>query len=67
MIICSCNVIREQDLRAACREEFETAEEVLGHLGCRFQCGKCSDYVEAMLTCPLDGAVKSIMASCKQL
>ncbi|MFN7612329.1 MAG: bacterioferritin-associated ferredoxin [Alphaproteobacteria bacterium] len=52
MIICSCNVLRERDLEAACLEGFETAEQVLGHLGCRIQCGKCTDYVESVLLCP---------------
>ena len=55
MIICSCNVLREADLKKACTPEMASAEQLYACLGCKPECGKCLDYVEAFVM-PLNAA-----------
>ncbi len=50
MIVCSCNVIRAEEIRAAAREGAGDVEEAYGSLGCRIQCGGCEDHAEALIT-----------------
>ena len=52
MIICSCNVLRESQLREACTPEMESAEQLYACLGCKPSCGKCLEYVESVLLKP---------------
>ena len=49
MIVCSCNVIRADEIRAAAREGAENVEEAYRALGCRIQCGGCEDHAEALI------------------
>jgi bacterioferritin-associated ferredoxin len=44
MIICSCNVISDRDVRACvkpCGASAESARDVFRHLGCAPKCGRC--------------------------
>jgi bacterioferritin-associated ferredoxin len=44
MIVCSCNVLSDSDIRAACKARENaprTAGQVYGCLGCSPQCGRC--------------------------
>jgi bacterioferritin-associated ferredoxin len=44
MIVCSCNVFTDHDVRATLADEQvapRTAGEVYGCLGCSAQCGRC--------------------------
>jgi len=41
MIVCSCNAIRERDLRLAAREGRGDVEAVYARLGCEVNCGQC--------------------------
>lgn len=50
MIVCSCNVIRADELREAARRGCENFEEAYASLGCRVQCGGCEDHAEAIIT-----------------
>lgn len=50
MIVCSCNVIRADQIREAARCGAADFEEAYGRLGCRVQCGGCKDHAEAILT-----------------
>ena len=50
MIVCSCNVIRAEEIRCAAREGAEDFEEAYAALGCRVQCGGCEDHAEALIT-----------------
>ena len=49
MIICSCNVVRERDIRAAARRGCPNAETAYRSLGCQFQCFTCQDEAEAIV------------------
>ena len=44
MIICSCNVLSDHDVRslAAAPEAPRTAAQVYGGLGCSPECGRCA-------------------------
>jgi bacterioferritin-associated ferredoxin len=44
MIVCSCNVLSDQDVRSALSgdEAARTCGEVYGCLGCDAQCGRCA-------------------------
>jgi bacterioferritin-associated ferredoxin len=44
MIVCSCNVLSDQDVRAALGggETPRTTGQVYGCLGCSVQCGRCA-------------------------
>lgn len=44
MIICSCNVLSDHDVRglAAAPDAPRTAAEVYGCLGCSPECGRCA-------------------------
>jgi bacterioferritin-associated ferredoxin len=49
MIICSCNVIREDEIRAAARNGCRTPEAAYASLGCEPQCGCCLDYAQELI------------------
>jgi bacterioferritin-associated ferredoxin len=46
MIVCSCNVIRDCDIRAAARRGCADAETAYRSMGCEFDCGGCRDLAE---------------------
>ena len=43
MIVCSCNVIRDCDIRAAAARGCADAESAYRSMGCEFECGGCED------------------------
>ena len=49
MIVCSCNVIREDEIRDAAREGFRTPEAAYASIGCEPQCGCCLDYAQEII------------------
>ena len=49
MIVCSCNVIRDRDIRAAARRGCPDAETAYRSLGYRFQCYTCEDHAEELI------------------
>ena len=46
MILCSCNAIREDEVRAAARRGCPCPASAYRALGCEFQCGSCRDHAE---------------------
>ena len=43
MIVCSCNVLSDQDVRSAVEaERTRSTSQVYGCLGCSAQCGRCA-------------------------
>lgn len=46
MIVCSCNLIRAADIRAAVRRGARDAESAYRAVGCEFECGGCRDLAE---------------------
>lgn len=49
MIVCSCNVIRDSDIRAAVQRGCKSAEGAYRSMGCEFQCGGCRDFAEEIV------------------
>jgi bacterioferritin-associated ferredoxin len=49
MILCSCNAIRENDVKAAARRGCPCPESAFRALGCEFQCGSCFDHAEDVI------------------
>ena len=49
MIVCSCNAIREDELRHAVRGGAKCAESAYRSLGCQFECGSCEDYAKEVV------------------
>jgi bacterioferritin-associated ferredoxin len=58
MIVCSCNVLSDTQVRAAVAETTpRSAAQVYGCLGCSPQCGRCASTIrrimdEALGSCP---------------
>ncbi|MBM3528317.1 MAG: (2Fe-2S)-binding protein [Alphaproteobacteria bacterium] len=58
MIVCSCNVLSDQDVRKAVAAEQRprTAGQVYGCLGCSPQCGRCAQTIRQIMDEALDAA-----------
>ena len=51
MIVCSCNVLSDQDVRAAigAKQTPRTTGQVYGCLGCSIQCGRCARTIRRIM------------------
>ena len=50
MIVCSCNVLSDHDVRAALgRDSPRNAGQVYGCLGCSPQCGRCARTIRRIM------------------
>jgi len=49
MIICSCNVIRESEVRTAARRGCPCPDSAYRSLGCEVECGSCRDYAAEII------------------
>jgi bacterioferritin-associated ferredoxin len=58
MIVCSCNVLTDQDVRAACQAETRprSTGQVYGCLGCSAQCGRCARTIRKIMDEALSAA-----------
>jgi bacterioferritin-associated ferredoxin len=53
MIVCSCNVLTDHDIRivvTASREQPLSALQVYGCLGCSIRCGRCARAIKRIMT-----------------
>lgn len=53
MIICSCNVLSDHEIRhvvTAAREQPLRAEQVHGCLGCTMRCGRCARAIKRIMS-----------------
>jgi bacterioferritin-associated ferredoxin len=51
MIVCSCNIISDRDVRACvkpCGASADRARDVFRHLGCMPKCGRCVRSIQSM-------------------
>jgi len=65
MIVCSCNVFSDRDVRSALDSapaRPATANQVYGCLGCSPQCGRCARTIRRIM----DEALGAAAASCAQ-
>jgi bacterioferritin-associated ferredoxin len=58
MIVCSCNVLSDKDVRTAVTGEAppRSTGQVYGCLGCSAQCGRCARTIRKIMDEALDGA-----------
>ena len=59
MIVCSCNVLSDHDVRSAvCSQggNARTTGEVYTCLGCSAQCGRCARSIKKIMTEALESA-----------
>jgi bacterioferritin-associated ferredoxin len=52
MIVCSCNVLSDHDVRAAVTAASDTprtAKQVYGCLGCSAECGRCARTIKTII------------------
>ena len=63
MIVCSCNVLSDADVRTAVTtaEMPRTTGQVYGCLGCSAQCGRCARTIRRIM----DEALGACVASCQ--
>ncbi|WP_374708832.1 (2Fe-2S)-binding protein [Nitrobacter vulgaris] len=53
MIVCSCNVLTDHDVRAvvtAAEDLPRSAKQVYGCLGCSAECGRCARTIKTIIT-----------------
>jgi bacterioferritin-associated ferredoxin len=65
MIVCSCNVLSDHDVRSTvCSEggNARTTSEVYGCLGCSPRCGRCARSIKKIMTEALEGADEALDA-----
>ncbi|RXT55970.1 hypothetical protein B6S44_07755 [Bosea sp. Tri-44] len=57
MIVCSCNVLSEQDVRSAVEAQTpRSPSQVYGCLGCSAKCGRCARTIRRLMDEALGGA-----------
>ena len=58
MIVCSCNVLSDQDVRSAvAAERTRSMSQVYGCLGCSAKCGRCVRTLRRLMDEALDCTV----------
>jgi bacterioferritin-associated ferredoxin len=68
MIVCSCNVLTDHDVRNAVTAGGDalprTANQVYGCLGCSAQCGRCARTIRKIMNDALGSCAKSCCSGC---
>lgn len=67
MIICSCNVLSDDDVRSAVSATGDlprTARQVYGCLGCSAECGRCARSINKIIKDALGACAKACEAGC---
>ena len=70
MIICSCNVLSDHDVRAAVSATEDlprTARQVYGCLGCSAECGKCARAIKKIINEALGACARECCSGCPHL
>ena len=66
MIVCSCNVLSDHDVRTAVTAEARprSTGQVYGCLGCSAQCGRCARTIRKIIDETLNGAKVGCPVGC---
>lgn len=67
MIVCSCNVLSDHDVRSAVRSAEgvpRNARQVYGCLGCSVECGRCASTVKTIIDEALGACAKVCHPGC---
>jgi bacterioferritin-associated ferredoxin len=68
MIVCSCNVLSDHDVRTAVAAEARPRSpgQVYGCLGCSAQCGRCARTIRKIMDEALDAAETACTGCARQ-
>jgi bacterioferritin-associated ferredoxin len=67
MIVCSCNVISDHDIRNAVTgadDVVRHAKQIYGCLGCSAECGRCARTIKGIIDEALGACAKACCAGC---
>jgi bacterioferritin-associated ferredoxin len=68
MIVCSCNVLSDHDVRCAvesAQQDFpRNAKQLYGCLGCSAECGRCARTIKTIIDEALGACAKACCAGC---
>ena len=67
MIVCSCNVLTDHDVRSAviAAEDLpRNAKQIYGCLGCSAECGRCARTIKGIIDEALGACAKSCCSGC---
>ena len=67
MIVCSCNVITDHDVRSAVSDADDVlrhAKQIYGCLGCSAECGRCARTIKTIIDDALGACVQACKAGC---
>jgi len=67
MIVCSCNVLTDHDVRnavSAASDFPRNAKQIYGCLGCSAECGRCARTIKTIIDEALGACAKACCAGC---
>ena len=67
MIVCSCNVLSDHDVRSAVESAQDlprNAKQIYGCLGCSAECGRCARTIKTIIDEALGACAKACGAGC---
>jgi len=67
MIVCSCNVISDHDVRSAvegAQQLPRNAKQIYGCLGCSAECGRCARTIKTIIDEALGACAKACCSGC---
>jgi bacterioferritin-associated ferredoxin len=67
MIVCSCNVLTDHDVRAAVNGDDvprRTASQVYDCLGCNPECGRCARSIKKIISDALGPCARTCVSGC---
>jgi bacterioferritin-associated ferredoxin len=67
MIVCSCNVLSDQDVRDVVESSQQlprNAKQLYGCLGCSAECGRCARTIKTIIDEALGACAKACCAGC---
>jgi bacterioferritin-associated ferredoxin len=67
MIVCSCNVLSDHDVRSAVESAQDlprNAKQIYGCLGCSAECGRCARTINAIIEEALGACAEACCAGC---
>jgi bacterioferritin-associated ferredoxin len=68
MIVCSCNVLSDRDVRSAVESALNlprSAKQIYGCLGCSAECGRCARTIKTIIDDALSACARGCAAGCK--
>jgi bacterioferritin-associated ferredoxin len=64
MIVCVCNVIREEQLRTEARKGATTPARAYAQLGCKAKCGSCLPFARRVIDGELEALAQATASAC---